>query len=362
VNVVVSTSDVTTEQGCNDLIQTATKLGSVGGIFNLAVALRDGLLENQNVQMFKESLAPKAVATKYMDEISSKFCPQLEHFVVFSSVSCGRGNAGQSNYGLANSIMERIVENRHSRGLPAKAIQWGAVGDVGLLADMQEKNMDMAISGSLPQSIASCIDVLDLLLTSGDAIVASMVVAEKKAFELHKDNVIEALLNILGIYDKKSISMDSPLSKLGMDSLMTVEITQLLEREFSVFLTMKDLQTMTLHDLEQRSKGKAATDTAAKVDRRYERSYELELLLASFMSEAESSDTSIDTILCLRQTSSQNSKNVLVIPGIEGAIGEDWVKLVEKLDHNIFGLQVNNLLDAKNLKQIHDFVIQVKIN
>lgn len=44
--------------------------------------------------------------------------------MVFSSVSCGRGNAGQSNYGLANSVMERIVEKRHRDGLPAKAIQW----------------------------------------------------------------------------------------------------------------------------------------------------------------------------------------------------------------------------------------------
>lgn len=51
-------------------------------------------------------------------------------FVVFSSVSCGRGNAGQSNYGMSNSVMERICEKRRSDGLPGLAIQWGAIGDV----------------------------------------------------------------------------------------------------------------------------------------------------------------------------------------------------------------------------------------
>lgn len=72
-------------------------------------------------------------------------CPQLRHFVVFSSVSCGRGNAGQTNYGMSNSIMERICEARVRDGLPGLAVQWGAVGDVGLVADMQEEDREIVI-------------------------------------------------------------------------------------------------------------------------------------------------------------------------------------------------------------------------
>lgn len=53
-------------------------------------------------------------------------------FVIFSSVSCGRGNAGQTNYGMSNSVMERICECRKKEGLPALAVQWGAVGDVSI--------------------------------------------------------------------------------------------------------------------------------------------------------------------------------------------------------------------------------------
>ena len=50
--------------------------------------------------------------------VTREACPELDYFVVFSSVSCGRGNAGQTNYGFANSTMERICEKRRHDGLP----------------------------------------------------------------------------------------------------------------------------------------------------------------------------------------------------------------------------------------------------
>lgn len=64
-----------------------------------------------------------------LDSATRELAPELDYFVVFSSVSCGRGNPGQSNYGLANSAMERIVEQRQADGLPGLAVQWGAIGE-----------------------------------------------------------------------------------------------------------------------------------------------------------------------------------------------------------------------------------------
>lgn len=110
--------------GAKTLIETAIQLGPVGGIFNLAVQLRDGMIDNLRAHHFKDVMAPKALATIHLDEVSRRMCPRMDHFVVFSSVSCGRGNAGQTNYGMANSVMERVVEQRRNVGLPGKAIQW----------------------------------------------------------------------------------------------------------------------------------------------------------------------------------------------------------------------------------------------
>ncbi|XP_024882724.1 fatty acid synthase-like [Temnothorax curvispinosus] len=117
--------------------------------------------------------------TKKMDELSRKICLQLRHFVVFSSVSCGRGNAGQTNYGMANSVMERICEKRMEEGLHGLAIQWGAVGNVGLVADMQEENKELVIGGTLQQRIFSCLETLEVFLLQDRPVVSSMVVAEK---------------------------------------------------------------------------------------------------------------------------------------------------------------------------------------
>ena len=107
--------------------------------------LKDALLNNQTVDNFIASAGPKPVATHHLDVLSREMCPALRHFVVFSSVSCGRGNAGQTNYGMNNSIMERICEARVRDGFPGLAVQWGAVGDVGLVADMQEENTEIVI-------------------------------------------------------------------------------------------------------------------------------------------------------------------------------------------------------------------------
>jgi hypothetical protein len=46
---------------------------------------------------------------------------------------------------MNNSIMERICEARVRDGLPGLAVQWGAVGDVGLVAEMQEEQPDIQI-------------------------------------------------------------------------------------------------------------------------------------------------------------------------------------------------------------------------
>lgn len=79
-------------------------------------------MENQTPEDFATVCAPKVDGTKQLDIVSRKECPELDYFVAFSSVSCGRGNAGQANYGLANSAMERICEARQALGLPGVSL------------------------------------------------------------------------------------------------------------------------------------------------------------------------------------------------------------------------------------------------
>lgn len=132
IKIIISTADITTSSDAERLINESNQLAPVGGIFNLAAVLRDGLLENLQIADFEMVTLPKVNGTRNLDATSRKSCPLLDHFVVFSSLSCGRGNPGQSNYCLANSAMERMMEQRRAAGLPSLAIQWGTIRDVGL--------------------------------------------------------------------------------------------------------------------------------------------------------------------------------------------------------------------------------------
>ncbi|EZA53779.1 Fatty acid synthase [Ooceraea biroi] len=254
VNVsIMSNIDASNINECEHILKTAEMLAPIDAIFNLAVVLNDKLCQNHTAETFQESFKAKAWATKNLDQLSRKICLQLRYFVVFSSVSCGRGNAGQTNYGMANSIMERICERRSREGLHGLAIQWGAVGDVGIVADMMDDDKEMIIGGTLQQKISSCIEKLEEFLLQEHPIVASMVVAEKCSSSFGATDIAGCVANIMSIKDLTSISHQTPLPELGMDSIMAVEIKQTLERDFDTFLTVQDIRTLNFAKLKKMS-------------------------------------------------------------------------------------------------------------
>uniref|UniRef100_A0A8C0FYW1 Fatty acid synthase n=1 Tax=Bubo bubo TaxID=30461 RepID=A0A8C0FYW1_BUBBB len=255
IQVLVSTSDIGTLEGTQLLIEEALQLGPVGGIFNLAVVLRDGMIENQTPELFWEVNKPKYSGTLHLDWVTRKKCPDLDYFVVFSSVSCGRGNAGQSNYGFANSTMERICEQRHHDGLPGLAIQWGAIGDVGILLKTMG-NREIVVGGTIPQQISSCLEVLDTFLNQPHPVMSSFVLAEKVSVKTEggsQRDLVEAVAHILGVRDVSSLNAESSLADLGLDSLMGVEVRQTLERDYDIIMTMREIRLLTINKLRELS-------------------------------------------------------------------------------------------------------------
>ncbi|XP_013778686.1 fatty acid synthase-like [Limulus polyphemus] len=254
VHVFVSKQNVVSLENAYQLLKDSMKLGSVGGIFNVAAVLRDAFMENQSAQDFKVVCEPKADGTSNLDQLSREMCPELDWFVVFSSVSCGRGNAGQSNYGFANSVMERICEERKKDGYPALAVQWGAIGDVGLVQETMGGN-DTVIGGTIPQRIVSCLAILDQFLQQSCPVVSSIVRAEQGGVSAGdgagKHNLIETVARILGVKDPSTLNPEVTLGELGMDSLMGVEVKQTLERDYDLVMSMQEIRQLNLKTLEE---------------------------------------------------------------------------------------------------------------
>ncbi|KAL2715950.1 fatty acid synthase-like [Vespula squamosa] len=296
---------------CELIVKTAIDQGPVDGIFNLAVSLKDSICRNQTPQTFEESFKGKARATKCLDEVTRKLCPDLRHFVVFSSVSCGRGNVGQTNYGMANSIMERICEKRVEEGFPGLAIQWGAIGDVGLVADMQNEDKELVIGGTLQQKISSCLQELNRFLVQDKSVVASMVVAEKRANSDAK-NVVDAVLNILCIRDLKNVSPHTSLAELGMDSMTAVEIKQTLEREYEIYLTAPDIRNLNFAKLMEMN-NKTTNNSNCNENDTNEILFTTKMLMQLF------GEILSDEIVIPLKTNPEGGRNeIFLLPGIEG--------------------------------------------
>ncbi|XP_066589497.1 fatty acid synthase [Prorops nasuta] len=354
INVTVSTSDVTTLEGAERLLKESNKIAPVGGIFNLAAVLRDALIEDLEEGHYKSVTLPKIEGTKYLDEASRKLCPSLDYFVCFSSVSCGRGNAGQTNYGMANSAMERMMERRQNNGLPGLAIQWGAIGDVGLVIETMGNN-ETEVGGTLPQRMWSCLATMDTFLQQPHPVLASMVLAEKfNSTDVgNQINLVDAVANILGIKDAKTVNANNSLADLGMDSLMGTEIKQTLERNYDIVLSPQEIRSLTFGKLIELSTFTETSETAA-TNNQPALSESPENLLFQF-SGTEMVPT--DPLIPL-PTSKNTGEKLFLVHAIEGVVAS-LKTLTNELERPVWGLQCTKDAPLESIPDLASFYVKM---
>ncbi|MFC3691357.1 SDR family NAD(P)-dependent oxidoreductase [Chenggangzhangella methanolivorans] len=267
------------------LDETRKELGPIGGMWNVAMVLRDSLLANLDAENFTEALKPKIDAAAAMEKLTAN--DPVGDFVVYSSATTVIGNPGQSNYVAANSWLEALMRKRRAAGKPGLAIAWGALGDVGYLARTGEvKEKIQKRLGYATLSGAEALEGLGRVLAQGDMRLETGVVtiapidwgqarrdlaylssptftqvladAEmgpqdsgeqvdlaalvrgKDAREA-RDIVAEALTSEVARILKlpaKEISPQRPLAELGMDSLMGLELRMSVERRFDIDLPL----------------------------------------------------------------------------------------------------------------------------
>ncbi|XP_075135067.1 fatty acid synthase [Leptodactylus fuscus] len=354
ITVVVSTKDASSIGGARQLIDAASELGPVGGIFNLAMVLKDAMIENLSTKLFQDVNKPKYDGTLNLDRVSRETCPELDHFVAFSSVSCGRGNAGQSNYGFANSTMERICERRRRDHLPGVAVQWGAIGDVGVVLETMGSN-DTVIGGTLPQRISSCLEVLDQFLNQPHPVMSSFVLAEKTISVKNKgagqQDLVEAVAHILGVRDVTSLNPDTTLADLGLDSLMGVEVRQTLERDYDIVMAMREVRQLTINKLRELS-SKPGHNEESKPSQKSSVQPDLSFLdLNNLLVNPEAS-----TITKLNDVQS-NERHLFLVHPIEGSIAA-FQNLASKLNISCYGLQCTKAAPLDSIQNLASYYIQ----
>ncbi len=115
-----------------------TRLGTVTGIIHGAGNLADKLIENKTEKDFEKVYAAKVKGLENI--LNCLDLTQLEHLVLFSSVAGFFGNVGQTDYALANEILNKSAHlaKQYNPSCHVVSINWGP-WDSGMVSPQLKK-------------------------------------------------------------------------------------------------------------------------------------------------------------------------------------------------------------------------------
>ena len=248
------------------------------GIFHLAMVIDDAPLSALTSERLRTVMAPKAHGAWLLHKNTKDIA--LDCFVMFSSVSSIFGNPAQGNYAAANAFLDSLAHHRRALGLPALAINWGVLGGEGYVARNERVAEFLARQGTAALTPREVTTLMESFLTAHSTQVAAIRVDWAKwrqSFRGMQDNPLverifasgvelqetssgssdwrqkiqlagpddrievigQAVRDVVGsVLRVKSDSLrdDQPLTDLGLDSLMGVEIENLIESSIGVAL------------------------------------------------------------------------------------------------------------------------------
>jgi len=249
------------------------------GIVHAASAIDDGFAGEIEPDRAKAVFRPKLDGAIALDALTRD--DPIELFLLFSSATSLVGAPGQGAYVAANIALEALARRRQAEGRPALAVAWGPIEDAGYLAKKPEMRNALARRlGARPIPAAQALAGLPAMIESGlpavafaetnwnearrflpilatqlfseirgsaSASMSDESLAERlasldpdAALALLKTVVAEEAAAILRL-PADSVDPLRPLSEMGMDSLMAVELRLALEGRLRIDLPLMSL-------------------------------------------------------------------------------------------------------------------------
>ena len=210
---------------------------------------------------------------------------QLDHFVLYSSIANLVGNSRQAAYSAANGFLNGLASMRKAMGLPGTSVNWGAISDVGVVAQDEKLEQFLRYTGLRGISSKEGLDVLGIglvrqldqlgitMITSWadwarfetrgaksprfasliasdsevkdhsirDALIEELSQLENaEQVELLGGLIIEVIASVLKS-DPSSIPLDCSINQLGVDSLMATEIQLLFDSKLGLTISILEL-------------------------------------------------------------------------------------------------------------------------
>lgn len=246
------------------------------GVIHAAGVVDDAIIDRLDEARLRTVLAPKVAGSWNLYEATRD--ADLEFFVMFSSAASVLGSPGAANYSAANAFCDALAWYCRADGRPALSINWGPWADLGFytrselhghftaygVTAMSATDSLRALATLLARP-ATQVAVLDIdwsqwrpgarppLLTAvrgagaapaaplGGGLRAELVGATAEQRRTLVESYLRDLLAAkLGLVPSR-LDMHAPLTTLGVDSLITLELRIQVERELGVVVPIARL-------------------------------------------------------------------------------------------------------------------------
>ena len=266
--------------------------GPLRGVVHCAMVLDDAPLAEMTPVRLRDALAPKTAGAWNLHLETAG--DGLDLFVLYSSLVAVIGNPLQGNYAAANAFLDALAHHRRALGLPGLAVQWGVIADAGYVAqhpdvaeylsrqgyesfgagealdalgDLIERNAAEAVVARIDwqkltdyspaTSASSSFRRFTSALTtaaapearSGSAAAIARIDDPDQRLAAIEQYLRDKVGKVLGMNPQR-VNADRPLTEIGLDSLIAVELVTTLKLELGFELpVVKLLQGLALSGL-----------------------------------------------------------------------------------------------------------------
>jgi acyl transferase domain-containing protein/aryl carrier-like protein len=275
--VTVARADVADRAQVEHVLRAIPASGMpLRGVVHAAVQLADGLLMGQSPARLRTVMAAKALGALHLDALTRE--TPLDFFVLYGSVAGLLGSPGLGTYAAANTFLDALAHHRRAQGLPALSVDWGAWAEVGITVALARSGTRTTYGGARSLTPGEGLSVLGRLLGSDRAQVGVVPLDARQWVELYpaaaSSRMLSQLLSaqragagrpagdrdlldrlaaadpvaragllqqalraqvsrVLRIPEGK-LDVDAPLTSLGMDSLMGLELRNRIEAALGI--------------------------------------------------------------------------------------------------------------------------------
>ncbi|HEV2624304.1 MAG TPA: SDR family NAD(P)-dependent oxidoreductase [Xanthobacteraceae bacterium] len=277
----VMAGDISRDNNVRRLIRTIKeKLPPLRGVVHSAGVLDDGILAQLNWDRFAPLFEPRVYGSWLLHEYTKS--SELDFFILNSSLWSVLGSAGQANYTASSAFLDALAVHRRASGLPAMTINWSAWSGGGLATisgargeamlsslglkfvspDRAMVMFDKVMERDIDQIAIAVADwttyaekagrspLLAELLNEGEPTAGTFAQANValdgprcavngQARQQLLNSLQQHITVTLGF--SEAIDPDQPLNEVGLDSLMSVSLSNSLEDKFGIAIPIAEL-------------------------------------------------------------------------------------------------------------------------